>query len=143
LIRDDAKAALGTYEYKWPRLAESTQADRVKKGFPEDEPGLRTGDMRASIEAKIFADERRAFVGSNSDKLVWFELGTKSQPPRPVLMGAAVHNSKEILKLSKKNIRTAWLSARYGNHELMEALHLLRLLLDAAHDVVKGLQGKK
>jgi hypothetical protein len=53
MVRDEAKAALGTYKYRWPHLAESTQEDRVRKGFSEDEPGLRTGEMRESIEAKI------------------------------------------------------------------------------------------
>src|ERR1700735_5045577 len=57
MIRDEAKAAIGTYKFRWPHLAESTQEDRLRKGFSEDEPGLRTGEMRESIEAKIVVDE--------------------------------------------------------------------------------------
>jgi hypothetical protein len=136
MVRDEAKAALGTYKYRWPHLSESTQEERVKEGFPEDEPGLRTGAMRESIEAKIFADEERAYVGSNNDKLVWFELGTKSQPPRSVLMAAAMKKEREAHAIAKRNIRRAWLSAGHS-HELMQALHLLKLLIDTAKDVVK------
>jgi hypothetical protein len=49
LIRDEAKSAIGTYRYHWSELADATKEDRAKKGFSEDEPGLRTGEMRDSI----------------------------------------------------------------------------------------------
>jgi hypothetical protein len=138
MIRDEAKAAIGTYKFRWPHLAESTQEDRLRKGFSEDEPGLRTGEMRESIEAKIVVDEELAYVGSNNDKLVWFELGTQSQPPRSVLLMAALKKQPEATRIAKRNIRRAWISAGNGNHELMMALHALRLMLDAFRYIYHG-----
>ena len=138
MVRDEAKAALGTYKYRWQHLADSTQEDRLRKRFPEDEPGLRTGEMRESIEAKVVVADELAYVGSSDDKLVWFELGTKSEPPRSLLMMAALKKHQEAMRIAKRNIMRAWSSAGHGNHEVMQALHLLRLLLHTAHDVVKG-----
>jgi hypothetical protein len=52
IVQKEAKAAIGNYRagYNWPQLAESTQEDRVRKGFPANEPLLRTGSLRESIE---------------------------------------------------------------------------------------------
>jgi hypothetical protein len=137
MIRDEAKSAIGTYRYRWPELADATKEDRAKKGFSEDEPGLRTGEMRDSIEAKILADEEKAYVGSNDDKLVWFELGTKSQPPRSILLSAALQKERQAVNIAKRNIRTAWTSAVAGHNDLAQLLHALRLLLEVAHEIKK------
>ena len=50
VVEAQAREAIGTYRYNWQELAASTQADRVRKGYPADEPLLRTGTMAASIE---------------------------------------------------------------------------------------------
>lgn len=102
LVETEAKRVIGTYDYNWPPLAESTKRDRVAKGFAEDEPLLRTGEMRDSIEhtvtmKTIAADE--AQIGSNNDKAVWQELGTSHIPARSFLAGAAAHKEKEIVAL--------------------------------------------
>lgn len=100
IIEAEAKRVIGTYEYRWPQLAASTQSQRVYYGFPANEPGLRTGEMRDSIEHVVKSDlaTRRVegHVGSNSDKLVWFELGTRTQPPRSVLVAATMRKGREI-----------------------------------------------
>jgi hypothetical protein len=119
LIRDEAKSAIGTYKYNWQPLAESTVA---RKGA--DEPLLSTGELRDSIEAKIFADEEKAYVGSNNDEAVWHERGTNHFPPRSV-------------NIAKRNIRTAWTSAISGHNELSQLLHALRILIDVAHEIVR------
>ena len=93
VIEDEAKRVIGTYDYGWPPLAPSTVADRVSKGFAPDEPLLRTGAMRDSIEHKVDGDS--GFVGSNDDKAVWQELGTSKIPPRSFLGGAAAHTGRE------------------------------------------------
>ncbi|WOJ89901.1 hypothetical protein RZS28_00875 [Methylocapsa polymorpha] len=33
ILEDDAKDAIGTYRYKWPQLAESTQEERARLGY--------------------------------------------------------------------------------------------------------------
>ena len=57
ILEDEAKRVIGTYEYGWPPLAEATKADRLKQGYSEDEPGLRSGEMRDSIQHEVHHDE--------------------------------------------------------------------------------------
>lgn len=83
-----AKAVLGTYDYGWQSLAESTMAQRELLGYPKDEPGLRTGEMRASVEtmAVSTANGAQGLVYSPDVIALWFEMGTKRpQPPRSFL----------------------------------------------------------
>lgn len=98
----DAQAAIGTYRYGWPQLAESTQADRVEKGFSANEPLLRTGEMKATIRAEVgplivgsvsqFTDLVLA-VGSPDLVALWQEMGTtRGIPPRPFLSSAMLEN---------------------------------------------------
>lgn len=98
IIRDEAKAELGTYQDQigpflaWAELADNTKNDRVRQGYTENDPGLRSGEMRDSITCTARGQE--AAIGSNDDKLVWFDQGTdqgasEHQPPREVLGGAA------------------------------------------------------
>jgi hypothetical protein len=100
LVEKEAKKEIGHYQdaappfVGWAELADSTKEDRVNQGFSENEPGLRTGEMRESIDHVV--GEREAVVGSNSENLERFELGTSRQPPRSVLGIAAVHKGPQI-----------------------------------------------
>lgn len=103
LVEKRAKEKIGEYQDQagpfiaWPELAESTKADRARQGFPEDEPLLRTGEMRDSIEHTVGNGE--AQVGSNSDIAVYQELGTQHIPPRSFLGGAVVDEMDRIIKI--------------------------------------------
>ncbi|MFD2271416.1 hypothetical protein ACFS07_10450 [Undibacterium arcticum] len=57
---------------------------------------LRSGKLRASISHQIHGLE--AVVGSDSDIMVYQELGTEHIPPRAVLGPAAIRNKELILK---------------------------------------------
>ena len=81
----------------WAELAESTKQDRERQGYPEDEPLLRTGDVRESIEREVKDSE--GFVGSDNDIAVWEELGTKNMPPRSTMGSAGVENAEAIVKI--------------------------------------------
>ena len=97
VVEKEAKEVIGTYQYNWPQLAESTQEKRVKEGFSANDPLLRTGEMRDSIEHNVHGDT--GYVGSNNDKAVFQELGTsRGIPPRSFLMGAAMHKKEEVGK---------------------------------------------
>jgi hypothetical protein len=102
-IEERAKEKIGEYQKEtgefvaWAELAESTKQDREEQGYSENEPGLRSGEMRDSIEHQSSAVE--AHVGSNDQNLVWFELGTVKQPPRSVLGGAAFEKAAEVVEL--------------------------------------------
>ena len=88
IIEDEAKRVIGTYDYNWPPLAESTLDHKSA-----DTPLLETGELRDSITHVVRG--KSVFIGSDLEKAVWQELGTPSIPPRSFLMGAAVHKGKE------------------------------------------------
>ncbi|MDY3551402.1 hypothetical protein R5W24_000478 [Gemmata sp. JC717] len=102
VVEKRAKAKIGEYQDAappfagWAELADATKAERVKQGFPEDEPLLRTGDMRDSIGHTVQGNE--VTIGSNNDKAVWQELGTETIPPRSFLGGAM---AEELPKLKE------------------------------------------
>ncbi|MFC3109932.1 hypothetical protein ACFQAT_08160 [Undibacterium arcticum] len=101
-IERTAKQEIGEYQGEvgpfagWVELADSTKADRVAQGFTENDPLLRSGKLRASISHQIHGLE--AVVGSDSDIMVYQELGTEHIPPRAVLGPAAIRNKELILK---------------------------------------------
>lgn len=103
IIEKDAKQQIGTYQpdagpfNAWPELADSTKQDRVSKGFSENDPLLRTGELRDSISREVHGHE--AAIGSTSDVMVYQELGTDRIPPRPVLGPAAFKNKDRIEKV--------------------------------------------
>jgi HK97 gp10 family phage protein len=103
IIEVDAKKQIGDYQAEvgpfagWVELADSTKADRVAKGFTENDPLLRTGGLRDSISRQVEGDE--AAVGSTSDIAVYQELGTDKIPPRPFLGPAAFKNRDRIESL--------------------------------------------
>jgi phage gpG-like protein len=91
MIEHRAKEKIGEYQEQagpfiaWAELAESTKADRARQGYPDDEPLLRTGELRDSIEH--FVADGEAHIGSNNDIAVYQELGTEHIPPRSFLGG--------------------------------------------------------
>jgi phage gpG-like protein len=113
LIKADAQKRIGEYQdytgpfIGWAPLAESTVADRIAKGFTPDDPLLRTGDLRDSIE--VSARGAEAVIGSRSEIALWQEVGTDKIPPRPFL-GPAIYDSK--LNIAEKAAKTviAWVS---------------------------------
>ncbi len=119
LIEDLAKRKFGEYQQEvgpfvaWEPLANATIDDRVRKGFTPNDPLLRTGELRDSIYHGIWeAMADTVFIGSDSDIMVWQELGTPGSPhpipPRAVLGPAAFESKIEILKLIAEGI-SAWI----------------------------------
>lgn len=104
-IERTAKAEFGHYQPatgsfpEWPELAESTKDDRAAKGFAENEPLLRTGELHDSIEHEVHGAELEAVIGSKDERMEWHELGTERMPARPVLGPAAFLNRDAIQKL--------------------------------------------
>lgn len=101
-VEATAKAEIGVYQEAigpfpaWPQLAQSTQDERERLGFSANDPLLRTGELRDSIGHSVSGLE--AEIGSDSDIMVYQEMGTSRIPPRPVLGPAAEHNHDVILK---------------------------------------------
>jgi phage gpG-like protein len=101
-LEKDAKGIIGQYQNEnmgpfpnWKPLAEATVEDRIRKGYAPDEPLLRTGDLRDSIESE--ADGLSVTVGSDSKIGLYQEMGTsRGIPPRPFLSLALVRNEAKI-----------------------------------------------
>lgn len=114
LVQKTAKSYLGHYDHPggWAQLAEATQADRVRQGFPANEPLLRTGDLRDSIA--IDAPHRNGrevfgYVFSNNPIAKFQELGTVSIPPRPFLSTAAMECEPQVHRI----LAAAFFEARF------------------------------
>ncbi len=103
IVEAEAKESFGHYQdaagpfAAWADLASSTKRDRVAKGFPEDEPLLRTGEMRDSIRHTV--EGKEAVIGSDNEYFAYQELGTERIPPRSTLGGAAVRKGEHIAEL--------------------------------------------
>ncbi|WP_426607106.1 hypothetical protein [Pantoea anthophila] len=93
-IEETAKEEIGIYQPAygpfdaWAPLAESTKADRVRLGYSEDEPLLRSGELRDSIESEVVG--LAAIVGTKCEIGLWQEVGTTHIPPRPFIGAAYV-----------------------------------------------------
>ncbi|HDR2587274.1 TPA: phage virion morphogenesis protein [Enterobacter ludwigii] len=102
-IEEEAKEEIGVYQPAvgpfdaWAPLAESTKADRVRQGYSEDDPLLRSGELRDSISHRVMG--LAAVVGSTDDKAVWQEYGTDRIPPRPFIGPAYVKSFHIITEM--------------------------------------------
>jgi phage gpG-like protein len=111
VIQTEAKAIVGHYQPEtgpyqaWPELADGTKEDRVRRGFSENDPLLRSGALRDSIEREVSGNT--AHVGSNLDAAVFQELGTARIPPRPFLGAAAFRKGEEAALAAGETIVAA------------------------------------
>lgn len=102
-IEKTAKSEIGHYQPAvgpfpgWSLLAASTEADKAAKGYPENEPLLRKGDLRDSIKHEVSGLE--AVIGSKSDIAAYQEFGTNKIPPRPFIGPAAFRNKAKIKRI--------------------------------------------
>ncbi|MGG6429439.1 hypothetical protein ACQ5TV_05590 [Acetobacter ghanensis] len=96
----------------WAELTDGTKADRLKQGFTENDPGLRSGEMRAVYEARI-TDKPGIVLGNSDPVALWFEEGTPRQPPRPVIAVALFRKQMTITQRIARRF-TAVLAGREG-----------------------------
>lgn len=121
-IEETAKAEIGTYQpavgpfQDWEQLADSTVAQRERLGFTPNDPLLRTGELRGSIERQVHNLE--AVIGSKSDIAAYQEFGTDKIPPRPFLGPAVIHNRKKIERI----VGEAAVSGLAGGHRVHPSL---------------------
>lgn len=77
---------------KLKSLAPSTQAERVRLGYTPNDPLVRSGGLRDSIEEG--SEGMLAGAGSADPVLVFQEFGTGTIPPRPTVE-IGLHDSKD------------------------------------------------
>jgi phage gpG-like protein len=108
-IEKTAKDEIGVYQAAagpfpaWPELADATKEDRLRQGYTENDPLLRSGGLRDSISHQVEGHE--ALIGSTDEKMVFHEFGTSRIPARPVLGPALVRNLPALEKLMAAAIR--------------------------------------
>jgi hypothetical protein len=101
-IERRAKEKIGEYQdaagpfEAWQPLAPATVEQRVALGYAPDDPLLRDGTLRDSIEHKV--EGREAHIGSDLDIALWQELGTEKIPPRSFLGGSAFELAPKIVR---------------------------------------------
>lgn len=110
-IEKEAKGYIGHLQPTWPELAESTQSQKEELGYGNAsndwQPLLREGDLRDSISYGVELHE--VYIGSDSDIMIYQELGTDRIPPRPVL-GLAMYSNKNKLERAVSNFMMTWLT---------------------------------
>ena len=125
MVEKEAKTAIGTYRYDWPRLEPETVARKAKG----DTPLLETGELRDSIEHVVGREgtEVVGYVGTNNPIAKYHELGTRTIPPRSFLGEAAMRQEHKILAMMERTIAATF--DRGGPHyrELRELFHVLHM----------------
>lgn len=132
MVAAQARAAIGKQHEMWPALAPATIADRVNKGFAANEPLLRTGGLRDSIQWTTSASGLEGAVGSNSPIAVYQELGTSRIPPRSFLVSSAISMEEKIHRMAARAVVAVLAGRGLHSSEFGELLHVLHLIKDAA-----------
>lgn len=102
-IEATAVAEIGVYQAEagpfpaWPALADVTEEEKARLGYPADAPLLAAGDLKDSFGHDVEGLE--GVVGSTDPVLIFHEFGTSRMPARPVLGPAAFRNKETIEKL--------------------------------------------
>lgn len=110
LIEATARAEIGVYQNgvgtfqgdigmfpAWAQLAESTERQKERMGYPLDSPLLASGAMRDSFSHQVAG--LKAIIGSDDPVAVYHETGTPNMPPRPVFGPAAARNEDKVLRI--------------------------------------------
>ncbi len=105
IVQEEARDEIGTYQgdagsyfASWQTLANSTAREKERLGYaPPDNPLLRTGELRASIQFTI--EGHTAVVGSDDEVAVYQEFGTATIPARSFLGRAAYVKSEWIVNM--------------------------------------------
>ena len=100
IVRDEAKALIGTEAEAWAPLADSTVEEKERLGFTgkvsSTDPLLRTGELPASIKVSEVTPEH-AIVGTDDPIARYQEFGTDRIPPRPFI-GTALHRERDKIE---------------------------------------------
>lgn len=103
ILEKDMKTQIGEYQAQhgpypeWAQLAESTEDDKARQGYPSDAPLLREGDLQDSFRHEREGDE--GIVGSTDPVMAYHEFGTSRMPPRPVVGPALFKNKEKVERL--------------------------------------------
>lgn len=117
IVKGEAQAKIGEYQPAvgdlpaWAPLSPATQEDRVAKGFTADDPLLRSGELRDSIEVRAVAEDE-ILVGVFDPEMqtiaAAMEYGyynvraQKVVPPRSFIRGTAIEQAVPVGELIER-----------------------------------------
>src|ERR1700737_115172 len=123
MVEKEAKTAIGTYRFDWPRLEPETVARKAKG----DTPLLEPGELRDSIAHVVEGGgaEGAGYGGTNAPIAKYHELGTRTIPPRSFLGEAAMRQEHKIHEMIERTVAATF--DRGGPHyrELRELFLVL------------------
>lgn len=112
IVENSAKAEIGFYQpergpfVEWEELADSTEAEKARKGYMIEAPLFRTGqEIRDKISRTT--DGGTSVVGCTSKLMEYHEFGTLHIPPRPV-MGPALYMNIDRITIGLSKVAVAW-----------------------------------
>lgn len=100
VLEEDMRKQIGEYQGSagsypaWASLADSTEEEKGRLGYPLNAPLLREGDLQKSFQHD--QDGNEGIVGSTDPVMVYHEFGTVKMPPRPVVGPALYRNRDKI-----------------------------------------------
>lgn len=103
VIEKKAKSEFGVYQPStgpfpaWPELAETTKDDRLRHGYTENDPLLRSGALRASSSHEVQGLE--GVAGSKDPVMAYQEFGTPTIPARPVWGPAEIQTRDTVARI--------------------------------------------
>ena len=112
IVEKKAKEIIGEYQDsigdfpEWQELTDSTKQDRLRQGFTENDPLLRSGKLRDSMSH--VCEGMTVTIGTSLQEAEWLENGTEKMPPRPFIGPAALRSDKDISKAISKAIEKAF-----------------------------------
>jgi hypothetical protein len=111
-VKVTAKAKIGHYQTEvppyafWQPLSSTTIRERLAKGWTPDDPLLRSGELRESIEFVVV--HRTVAIGSDLKIAAWMELGTIRIPPRAFLGPAMIESKLENVQHLRRAVERAF-----------------------------------
>lgn len=121
-LEETMKAEIGHYQQgigqfeAWGELAESTEEQKARNGYPAGAPLEASGKMRESFKHERHGLE--LIVGSTDKKMLYHEFGTLRMVPRAVV-GPAVLRNREYIR---RTIGRAAVEGLIGGHAIHRML---------------------
>lgn len=116
ILEKDMQTQIGEYQDQvgpypeWAPLADSTEAEKARLGYPANAPLLREGDLQESFTHEQDGDE--GIVGSTDPIMEFHEFGTIKMPPRPVVGPALERNRERVEQLLARAVVDAILGGQ-------------------------------
>jgi hypothetical protein len=98
---------------------------------------VRDGELRDSIHWTVHGSE--GSVGSDLDKALWMELGTRAIPPRPFLSAAARDQERAIQKMAGRAVAACLRGEGLASSEMRDLRHMIHTVKRIGEEIVDAI----